>query len=119
MLVREKTHHIDVHMYGRGAETIVKMLKKELPKIQITPEDEDFINIEDTAFWKNTQKHETPGNALWAYRDNAGLTLAELASRTGIAKTHLSEMEREKRAITLKTAKILGQAFNCNYHRFL
>jgi len=61
----------------------------------------------------------TPGKILKVYRDNAGLTLEQLAKMTGIAKSNLSQIENDKRNVGLKTAKRLAEALKCNYKRFL
>ena len=118
MLVVEKRHHIKVEINGEGVDEVINILKTNLPKIQVSDEDE-YVNIADTEFWKESEKHMTPGKALWVYRDNAGLTLTKLAEMTGIAKSHLSAMEHGKRAIGVKTAKKLGETLKCNYKRFL
>jgi transcriptional regulator with XRE-family HTH domain len=56
---------------------------------------------------------------LWTYRDNAGLTLAGLSRRSGIAKSHLSDMENGKRAIGPRTAKKLAKALGVDHRLFL
>jgi antitoxin component HigA of HigAB toxin-antitoxin module len=121
MLVVEKTHHIKINLHGKGIEKVIKILKKNLPRLVVseTDTDDEYINIEDTEFWKEMQKKKTPGMALRVYRDNAGLTLQELSDKTGIAKSHLSEIEHNKRAIGVKTAKKLAEVLGCNYKRFL
>jgi len=47
------------------------------------------------------------------------LTLAELSGKTGIAESHLSAMENDKRGIGKVTAQKLGKALKCEYRRFL
>jgi antitoxin component HigA of HigAB toxin-antitoxin module len=106
-------------MHGHGLDTVIEVLKVKFPHIQVTTDDDDYVNIEDTEYWKERQKDKSPAKALWVYRDNAGLSLTKLAELTGIAKSHLSAMEHGKRAIGVKTAKILGKALKCDYRRFL
>jgi DNA-binding Xre family transcriptional regulator len=118
MLVVEKRRHINVEITGEGADKVIEILKTKLPGLKVSDEDE-YVNITDTDFWKETEKYETPGRALWTYRDNAGLTLTKLAEMTGIAKSHLSAMEHDKRSIGVATAKKLGSALKCDYRRFL
>jgi DNA-binding XRE family transcriptional regulator len=116
MLVVEKKRHIKVVINGTGTAAVIRILKEKLPAIEVQDE---YVIIEDTAFWEKIKKYRTPGNALRVYRDNAGLTLAQLAEKTGIAKSHLSAMEHGKRSIGLISAKRIGKALNCDYRRLL
>lgn len=118
MQVHVKTPHIDVQITGTGADILVDMLKKSIKGVKVTTEDET-IPVNSDPWFQKLRKSRTSGEVLWCYRDNAGLTLDELSEKSGIAKSHLSEMENNKRAIGLKTAKKLSEALNCDFHRFL
>jgi DNA-binding XRE family transcriptional regulator len=61
----------------------------------------------------------TPAGALKAYRLREDLTQAQLAMKTGIAQSHISAMERGKRAIGIKSAKTMAKALNCRWERLL
>jgi DNA-binding XRE family transcriptional regulator len=61
----------------------------------------------------------TPAGALRAYRSRENLTQAQLAHKTGIAQGHICEMEKGKRAIGVKSAKVLAKALNCRWERLL
>lgn len=118
MLVHAKKPPIDVQITGTGAELLVDILKRSFADLKVTTDDE-AISINSDPWFKELRKSRTAGDVLWCYRDNAGLTLDELAEKSGIAKPHLSEMENNKRVIGLKTAKKLALALNCDFHRFL
>lgn len=118
MQVRAKTPHIDVQITGTGADILIDMLKKSFKGVKVLNEDET-IPLNSDPWFKELRKSRTAGEVLWCYRDNAGITLEELAKKSGIAKSHLSEMENNKRPIGLKTAKKLAEALNCDFHRFL
>jgi len=60
-----------------------------------------------------------PGHTLRGARSKEGLTQSQLAQQTGIPQRHLSEMEHGKRAIGLKTARLLGKALKMPYTTFL
>ena len=60
-----------------------------------------------------------PGIVLSGIRMREELTQAELAEKTGLPQSHISEMESGKRPIGVKTAKILGKALNVGYKVFL
>lgn len=118
MQVRAKTPHIDVQITGTGADILVDMLKKSIKGIKVSTDDETILLNSDPWFQK-LRNSRTSGEVLWCYRDNAGLTLEALAEKSGIAKSHLSEMENNKRPIGLITAKKLAAALGCDFHRFL
>ena len=61
----------------------------------------------------------TPAGALRTYRNREGLTQAQLAKKTGIAQGHISAMERDKRAIGIKSAKTLAKVLSCRWERLL
>ena len=60
-----------------------------------------------------------PGRILAGLRYREGLTQIKLAQLTNISQHRISEMERGKRPIGPKTAKILGAALNIGYKVFL
>ena len=59
------------------------------------------------------------GTVPRTYRDNAGLTLEQLSKRSGIAKSHLSDMENGKRAIGPPTAKKPAKVLGVDHRLFL
>lgn len=118
MQVRAKTPHIDVQITGTGTDILVDLLKKSIKGVQISNDDET-ITLQSDPWFQELRNSRTSGEVLWCYRDNAGLTLEELSAMSGIAKSHLSEMENNKRPIGVKTAKKLAKALGCDFHRFL
>ena len=62
----------------------------------------------------------TPGTYLKIYRENFGLTQAELGKRLGnVPRQHISNMECGSRNISLKTAKKLSQIFHVSPEKFI
>jgi DNA-binding Xre family transcriptional regulator len=118
MQVHAKTPPIDVRITGTGADILVDILKKSIKGLKVSSDDE-AIPINSDPWFQKLRNSRTSGDVLWCYRDNAGLTLDELSKKSGIAKSHLSEMENNKRPIGLKTAKKLTEALNCDFHRFI
>jgi len=60
-----------------------------------------------------------PAGALRAYRKRENLTQEQLSKKAGIAQGHISEMERGKRTIGIKSAKTLAKVLNCRWERIL
>jgi DNA-binding XRE family transcriptional regulator len=61
----------------------------------------------------------TPAGSLKAYRYREGLTQADLAKKAGLKQGHISEMERGKRAIGVKSAKALASVLNCRWEKLI
>ena len=118
MLVHAETPPIDAQITGKGADLIIEALKRSIADLKVSSDDE-AVPIASDPWFQKLRASRTAGEVLWCYRDNADITLDELAGKSGIAKSHLSEMENNKRPIGLKTAKMLATALNCDFHRFL
>jgi ribosome-binding protein aMBF1 (putative translation factor) len=124
MRVQEKTRHIDATISGSGIDEIKYLIVKFLPEAIVNEDDEDeddegYERWEDTDLYKEIRVRETPGSVLAAYRMREGLSLVELAKKTGIKYTNISAMEHDNRIIRLSVAKRLAKALNCDYIRFL
>lgn len=117
--IHAKTPRIDVRISGRGARQVANLLLRTYKDVRIEPDGGVSVDIAETEWFKSISARLTPGKALHTYRDNAGLTLAELSSKAGIAESHLSAMEHDKRGIGKITAQKLGKALKCDYRRFL
>ncbi len=80
---------------------------------------DELIDPTELDFFKEMKASETPGGNLRFYRKLAGMTQKELAEKLGIAKQHVSNMERNERAISKKTAKELSRIFHVSPIRFI
>ena len=119
MLVHAKTPRIDVRISGRGARQVANLLRRTYRDVRVLPDVGESVDVTETDWFKGVSMRMNPGKALYVYRDNANLTLAELSAKTGIAESHLSAMENGKRGIGKVTAQKLGKALKCDYRRFL
>ena len=119
MLVAEKKHHIETHIYGQGADYIINILKNKLPDLVVTDDDEELITISSSDWYNEMAEQMTPGTSLRVRRENMGLTQTELSEKTGIAVPNISLMEAGKRVIGLRTARKLANALNCSIDNFL
>lgn len=88
-------------------------------KIIMQDEDEGWVNADDLDWYKEEIAKETPGSNLRFYRNLADMTQKELADKLGMTKQHVSDMERDKRAISKATAKKLGCLFKVSPVRFI
>ncbi len=82
-----------------------------------------FSDVSDSIPWRDAFPKELieneSGTCLAGARQKEGLTQVQLSEKTGIPQRHISEMERGKRPIGKKNAKLFGEALNINYRIFL
>jgi len=72
--------------------------------------------------WKEAFKEfedNEAGTSLSGGRYKEGLTQVELSKKTAIPQRHISEMERGKRPIGKKNAKLFAKVFGVDYRVFL
>jgi DNA-binding XRE family transcriptional regulator len=79
-----------------------------------------IVNIFDTDWYREIKSKITPGDNLRIYRQNAGMTQAELGEKLGgIPRQHISNMERRIRPISIKTARELAKIFSVSPEKFI
>lgn len=61
----------------------------------------------------------TPGRALLGLRYREDLTQKQFAEKLGLKQSHVSEMENNRRPITLQMAKKISKVFGIGYKVFL
>jgi DNA-binding XRE family transcriptional regulator len=124
MLAVVKRPHTDTPLFevkGDIPENVVAYLEKEFGQaLEVFAEDdEELVDIFETAWYKEISAAITPGESMKIYRENLGLTQAELAQKLGnLSKQKISEMENGKCRISEDVAKKLSQLFEVPIGRF-
>ncbi len=80
---------------------------------------EELVNPKESAWYTETEKTMSPGVYLSIYRDNSGMTQAQLAEKLGVTRFRISDMERDVRGISKETAKKLSELFGVPVERFI
>jgi len=62
---------------------------------------------------------KSPGRLIRGLRTREGITQKELARRLGVTQNNISDMERGKRAVSVKMAKRIEEEFSVSYRVFL
>lgn len=119
MSVQGKVPRIDVRISGLGARKVADLVRKTFKDARIELGTGKSVGVFETEWYRGISAELTPGKALHVYRDNAGMSLADVSEKTGIAVPHLSAMENGKRNIGKGSAQKLGKALKCEYRRFL
>jgi DNA-binding XRE family transcriptional regulator len=120
MLEVGKTPHIEVK--GLVPLHVFQYLKRELgDNVIFVDEDEDeLVNIEDTGWYRKMRASRKPGSAVKVYRENVGLTQAELGRKLGKLSRHrISDIENGHREISKELAKNLAGFFKVSVDRFI
>jgi DNA-binding XRE family transcriptional regulator len=122
MQVHVKMPHIKIDINGEISKKHLSLLKKEYGKNVhlVKNEDDEYVDVFKTDWYKNIQSKMTPGKNMKIYRMNRGLTQLQLGELLGgIPKQHISNMENGKRPISLKMAKTLSKIFKVSVERFI
>lgn len=124
MLAVVKKHHTNQPLFevrGDIPPVVVHYLKKQFGQdVEVVPENEETINLFNTEWYQQISSTTFPGDIMRIYRENAGLTQAELGEKLGsFTRQRVSDMERGKRSISKDTAKKMSVLFNVPIGRFL
>ena len=122
MLAVVKTPHVSISARGRISSRLLEVLVEEYGSaVQLTPESEDEkVDVFKTAWYRAAKRRLTPGNRMKIYRENRGMTQAELGRELGgIPAQHISNMERGSRSISKKVALQLAKIFDVSVEKFI
>jgi DNA-binding XRE family transcriptional regulator len=113
MQVHVKTPRIKIDISGDIPDSLIAVLKKEYGKKLAVSDDDEFINVKDTAWYNKIKSEITPGETVAFYRKMHKMTQKELGEKIGnFSKQNVSEIERNIRPISKKTAKLLSEIFD-------
>ena len=112
MLAVVKKPHIEIrarHIPAPLLRAIRELYKPE----NVIVEDDELINPAEIPELIEARRNTSPGEAIYLNRDMRGWSQVELAKKLGVAVTVVSNMENNRRAVSRKMAKKLGEAFGC------
>jgi antitoxin component HigA of HigAB toxin-antitoxin module len=88
--------------------------------IELVDEDEERVKIVETDWYRDIKSATTPGDVVRIYRENLGLTQAELGRKLGkYSRQKISDIEHSKRSISKEVAKKFSTIFTVPVDRFL
>jgi antitoxin component HigA of HigAB toxin-antitoxin module len=88
--------------------------------IELVDEDEERVKIVETDWYRKIKSATTPADTVRIYRENLGLTQAELGRKLGkYSRQNISDIEHSKRSISKEAAKKLSIIFEVPVERFL
>ncbi len=102
------------------SQVLVYLQQQFGANLNLVEDEEETVNIFDTAWYKQVSSALTPGDAMKIYRENHGLTKLELADKLGNMKSEeIADIESNKREINLELAEKLSELFNVPIERFI
>ena len=120
MLVVVNQPHIDnFKIEGNISPITLKNLKDMFGDFLKVEKDDEWVDFEETDWYKELQASRTPGVNLKFYRTQNKLTQKELGDKLGIQKQFISDMERERKPISKTMAKKLAGLFNVSVWKFI
>ena len=119
MLAVVKKPHTEIALHGAGTSQILELLRKKftvevLDVDTSSVDDNETVELHSTDWWRKN-KHRVLAGA----RHKVDMTQKELAERSGIRQSVISEYERGKRKITFKAATKLAKVLNTPPERLM
>jgi len=111
-----KKHHTNATLVFHGPAAKQAEAVRFLKNLGFSRANDDSIPW-NHAF--NEFEDNKAGTCLAGARHKEGLTQVKLSDLTGIPQRHISEMERGKRPIGKKNAKLFSKVLNIDYRMFL
>lgn len=109
MLAVVRTPHTEISLSGSGTSEILELLRSRFPVeiLDVPPPDDadESVDLFETDFW-----HENKHHVLAGYRLKHDMSQEELAKKSGISQSVISQYESGKRKITMRAAVKLGKA---------
>ena len=118
-----KTPRIEISIRGAAIPPkLINILREEYGKklCLIEDEDEQFVDVFETKWFKSMKSKMTPGVYIRICREKMGLTQRQLGEAIGgIPVQNISGMERGRRAISMAMAKKLSAFFQTGVEKFI
>lgn len=109
LVVVNQPHADSFTIEGRISSPVLEMLKTyygDCLKIK----DSDWVNIENTDWYKEMKETYSPSSNLAFYRKEKKLTQATLGNILGVPKQNVSDMEHGRRPISKEMTKKIASA---------
>ena len=122
MLAVVRTPLTKIRIKGRIPDRLLKLLHQEYGRhLQLTRDaEDDRVDIFKTDWYRGVKEGLTPGAYIKVFRQNEGMTQAELGKALGgLPRQHVSNMENGLRPISKKMALKLSKFFDVSVESFI
>ena len=114
---------MDTHslMEGEITSELVQYLKEKYGEVDVIEnEDEEWVQITRSDWYRNIRAQISPGENMRIYRKLHGLSQEKLGKKLGnFTRQNISNMERGHRSISKAVAKKLAELFDVPVEKFL
>jgi DNA-binding XRE family transcriptional regulator len=101
-------------MSGFIPRPILRVLRREFgKKLTVTPDKtgEELESVFGTEEYNEFKKRVSPADYVRTYRENAGLTQAELAEKLGVTRGYICDIEHNRRDFSKHFARQVADFF--------
>ena len=102
MLAVVKTPHTDLKIRGFIATPVLRALRAEYGshlRVETQKGEEEWVDVFETDLYKRFKKNVKPGDYIRTYRENLGLSQAELGDKLGVSRAYICDIEKHRRSI--------------------
>lgn len=111
MLAVVKAPHIEIRGEELSDDFLAVLRGYFKGPVEVVEDPDELVDWFETDLHKQIVSERTPGSTLDAYRHRDGLTQDQLATRLGVSGQVVCDMEKDRRPISGKTAKLLAEIF--------
>ena len=117
-VVVKKPH---IRMEGDISPELIQYLRERYEGVDVIENEDDYLlEVTQTDWYRRIRSQISPGENLRIYRGLHGLTQEQLGKKLGnFTRQNISNMERERRAISKTVAKRLAELFDVSVEKFL
>jgi DNA-binding XRE family transcriptional regulator len=119
MLAVVKKPPIEFTVRGDIPGKYLEILKEDFGHALSVFDDSETMPVTEMDWYRETAEKETPGEVLRFYRTLHKMTQESLASRLGVTKQKISNMEHNAKPISRKTAYQLSEVFGISPGLFI
>ncbi len=120
LVVVNQSHINDFTIQGTISPSSLDQLKELFgDSLSIKESDNEWVNIEDTDWYKGMKSFFAPSSNLSYYGKKKKLTQTELGEMIGTKKQVISDMEHERKSISKARAKKIAKALDCPVALFI
>ncbi|MES0490316.1 MAG: helix-turn-helix transcriptional regulator [Leptospirales bacterium] len=121
MQVLVKTKNAKIEMKGDIPNDILTAVSKAFKKsVKILNDDGEEIVLATQSKWFNEIIEGTsPGKVIHIYRENSGLSQSQLGEKVKKSIQYISDLENDRRNISLDMARKLAKVFDISIARLL
>ena len=121
MQVLVKMPHTKIDMKGDIHPEILSAINKVYKKnVKLYNDDGEEIELAtETDWFKKIESKTTPGDVIKIYRENFNLSQAQLGAKLDKSYRFISDLENNRRNVSLNLARELSKIFATPFERFL